>query len=260
MTMKAWIRERLARFVVTPRGQRVAASTVGWLRGWRLRSLPAWFGELHEISVPRGVIPAASPDTASSANINVILDLVDTVTEVEGDVAECGVFRGATLIPIARYVLETGCGRRVFGFDSFQGFGEEVAVDLALGGKEDAFKRPRGFAETSYDLVWGKALKFGVDRCLEVIPGFFRESLVRVADRRFAFVHLDCDIYASYKECLQFFYPRVAPGGVILLDEYDDPPWPGCNKAVDEFLADKPERPTPIQRDNHVKFFIRKAT
>ena len=57
---------------------------------------------------------------------------------------------------------------------------------------------------------------------------------------------------------LEFFYPRVTSGGVILFDEYNDPPWPGCNKAVDEFLADKPETLQEIERDNHVKYFIRK--
>jgi hypothetical protein len=51
----------------------------------------------------------------------------------------------------------------------------------------------------------------------------------------------------------------LVKGGVILLDEYDDPPWPGCNKAVDEFLADKPEKPVAIQSDNFVKYFIRKT-
>jgi hypothetical protein len=49
----------------------------------------------------------------------------------------------------------------------------------------------------------------------------------------------------------------MSPGGVVLLDEYNDPPWPGCNKAVDEFLCGKPERLEMIERDNHQKWFFR---
>ena len=75
---------------------------------------------------------------------------------------------------------------------------------------------------------------------------------------KFCFASLDCDIYESYKECLEFFYPRLVPGGVVLFDEYNDPPWPGCNKAVDEFLADKPEQLEEIESDNFIKYFFRK--
>ena len=72
---------------------------------------------------------------------------------------------------------------------------------------------------------------------MQLVSGYFRDTLQEFSELRFSFVHLDCDIYASYMECLEFFYPRLAPGGIILLDEYNDPPWPGCNKAVDEFLT-----------------------
>jgi len=72
-------------------------------------------------------------------------------------------------------------------------------------------------------------------------------------------VHLDCDLYESYRTCLEFFYPRLSMGAVVLFDEYNDPTWPGCNKAVDEFLADKKERCLEIESDNQLKYFIRKS-
>jgi hypothetical protein len=56
-------------------------------------------------------------------------------------------------------------------------------------------------------------------------------------------VHLDCDIYESYKTCLDSLYDQVVPGGVILFDEYACPVWPGATRAVDEFFSDKPEKP-----------------
>lgn len=57
---------------------------------------------------------------------------------------------------------------------------------------------------------------------------------------------------------MEFFYPRINKGAVILLDEYNDPPWPGCNKAVDEFLADKAETLQKIEMDNYQKWYLRK--
>ena len=48
------------------------------------------------------------------------------------------------------------------------------------------------------------------------------------------------------------------PGGIILLDEYDDPPWPGCNKAVDEFLATHSGALHEAEFGNYVKFYIQK--
>jgi hypothetical protein len=58
---------------------------------------------------------------------------------------------------------------------------------------------------------------------------------------------------------MEFFYPRMEKGGIILFDEYNDPPWIGCNKAIDEFLEDKPESPILITSDNQMKYYIAKA-
>jgi O-methyltransferase len=91
---------------------------------------------------------------------------------------------------------------------------------------------------------------------VELAVGFFSQTLSFYAQRQFSFVHLDCDIYGSYKECLEFFYPRLCPGGIILFDEYNDPPWPGCSKAIDEFLRDKAEKPQRTVANNYEKYYI----
>jgi hypothetical protein len=50
----------------------------------------------------------------------------------------------------------------------------------------------------------------------------------------------------------------MTAGGIILIDEYDDPPWPGCNKALDEFLVGRKEQLQRIERDGFIKYFLRK--
>ena len=52
--------------------------------------------------------------------------------------------------------------------------------------------------------------------------------------------------------------PKASPGGIILVDEYNDPPWPGCKLAVDEFLADKKVKPMPVAMDNYQKYFVQR--
>ena len=224
-----------------------------------ITSWPGFVGVIHDIRVPRGVRPQPVSSPAGYANINIILALVERAASVPGDQAECGVFRGSTLVPTAIFLKQRNIKKHVFGFDSFQGFDESVEKDMALGGSKDQQRKVGGFSETSQELVNGKLKMFGVDKNVTLVPGYFRDSLVRAADKRFSFVHLDCDTYDSYKDCLSFFYLRLNAGGIVLFDEYNDPAWPGCNIAIDEYLADKPEKPQRIERDNFQKFYIEKA-
>jgi predicted O-methyltransferase YrrM len=133
-----------------------------------------------------------------------------------------------------------------------------VARDVALGGGDDSRKRVGGFSNTSYEELDRRVQQFGLASHVALVQGYFQDTLSRYADSRFCFVHLDCVIYESYRQCLEFFYPRMVQGGIVLIDEYNDPPWPGCTQAVDEFIADKLERITEIRSDNYVKYYLTK--
>ena len=148
--------------------------------------------------------------------------------------------------------------KHVYGLDSFQGFDASVQRDIELGGAEDGEKRVGGFGATSLADVRAKLARLRVLDTITLVPGYFADTLETLPSTRFSFVHLDCDIYDAYKQTLKYFYPRMSPEGIILFDEYNDPPWPGYNLAVDEFLAEKPERQTHIAMNNYQKFFIQK--
>jgi len=60
-------------------------------------------------------------------------------------------------------------------------------------------------------------------------------------DERFALIHLDADLGKPTRDALEFFYPRLSPGGFLILHDYGGGAWPGVAEAVDAFLADKPE-------------------
>jgi O-methyltransferase len=75
-------------------------------------------------------------------------------------------------------------------------------------------------------------------------PGYFPESAASLKPRtRFALVHIDMDLEAPIAAALQYFYPLIYPGGAIIVHDYNNThSWEcGAKKAVDRFLADKPE-------------------
>jgi hypothetical protein len=220
-----------------------------------LSSWPPVLGLIHDIAVPRGVVPNPTPLPVGTANINNLICLLEKTRHIPGDIAECGVFRGHSLIPMAIYVKQRGIDKKLYGFDSFEGFAPSVVEDLSFGGTNVGWKTPGAMNDTSCRLVAARARLFGLSNVI-LVKGFFDATFPGFSGFTFSFVHLDCDAYAAYRECLAFFYPRLSTGGIISLDEYNDPPWPGCNKAVDEFLSDKPEKLQVIALDNYEKYYI----
>jgi predicted O-methyltransferase YrrM len=153
--------------------------------------------------------------------------------DIPGDFAELGVYKGHTAQIIA-HAARAG-GRRLFLFDTFSGFD---AAD-----QDDAERLSRAFADSSLQTVKNLV---GSD-AVEYVVGKFPESLsgIRTADR-FALVHLDCDLYKPTAAGLAYFYPRLSPGGLLIMHDYTSGHWKGCAQAIDEFLKDKPERPILI--------------
>ena len=229
---------------------------VGLLKKFPIKYWPTSVGDKNEIRIPSNVIQKKESSTRGGANINIILNLLEKTRDVEGDIAECGVFRGATIVTTGVHAQRHG--KKVFGYDSFEGFDEDINVDLELGGPENEEKKLGGFSQTSYDLVMRKISQFNVEDSVTLVPGFFKKTLSKSSERVYSFVHLDCDIYESYKTCLEYFWPRLSDGGIILFDEYMDPPWPGCKKAVDEFCKVSGAEVQKIQSDNYIKFYVQK--
>lgn len=227
-------------------------------RSHPIKDWPRWAAELLEVNTPATLPHKPSLSATGGSSVNIILDLLRRTRNVPGDVAECGVFKGGSLCAIALHLRASRITKHAFGLDSFRGFDQSVSKDIALGGAANAEKRIGGFDGTSLGHVRAKLARLGLRDAVTLVPGYFFETLVTLPAKNFSFVHLDCDVYDSYKQALTFFYPKMSPGGIILLDEYNDPPWPGCNLAVDEFLADKPEKPIVIAMDNYEKFYIEK--
>jgi hypothetical protein len=145
---------------------------------------------------------------------------------VSGDTAECGVYLGASSWLICQL------GRTHHLFDSFEG--------LSPPQTEDGTYWQAGVFTVNEADVRANLAEFG-DRAI-FHRGWIPDRFSDVADRTFAFVHVDVDLYRPTCDSIDFFYPRMQPGAVFVCDDYGFATCPGATRAVDEFLADKPEK------------------
>ena len=166
---------------------------------------------------------------------------------VPGDFAELGVYKGES----AKIIHLMDPSRKFHLYDTFEGFREE---DLQDETGEAATYTTRNFADTSLEAVQrylgeNERFVYHVGRFAEFAVGSSQfagaESLsadreLRTTDCRLAFVNLDVDLYQPTRAGLEYFYPLLSPGGVIIVHDYNFK-WPGIKKAVDEFAVTIPE-------------------
>ena len=143
---------------------------------------------------------------------------------VEGAFAELGVYRGDSA-----YLLRLmDPGREIHLFDTFEGFPEQ---DLEGETGEASTYTTANFADTSLEKV---KKKVGADDLVHYHAGYFPDSASRLSGIRYALVNMDADLYKPTLAGLEYFYPRLSAGGVILVHDHNHK-WPGIMKAVREF-------------------------
>ncbi len=220
-----------------------------------------WWGRIFNVKLPNNVKPFIEPTTGCSANINIMLYLLDETSQLKGDIAECGVFQGATLSSFSYMLGKNGDKRAIYGFDSFEGFGDIAGRERLQGDTAHIDLETNMFKNTSILRITDKLKLVGVEAAnINLVKGFFEDSLGTYNDHKYSFVHLDCDLAESYLTCLNFFYSRMNKGGIILFDEYNDPVYAQATIAIDNFFKDKPEKPIEINRDNYLKSYIKIAS
>jgi O-methyltransferase len=153
--------------------------------------------------------------------------------KVEGAFAELGVYKGES----ARLIHLIDPGRKFHLFDTFNGLPNK---DLLNETGEAATYTNVNFRDTDVQTVREK-IGGDEDKILFHV-GYFPESTKGLEEEIFAFVNIDADLYNPTIAGLSFFYPRLSPGGVILIHDYNNK-WEGLKQAVDEFCISIPEVP-----------------
>ena len=163
-----------------------------------------------------------------------ILNVKQVLQEgVAGDLAELGVFRGNSAAILSHFAA--AFERKLYLCDTFKGFDRRDlrGVDAQV---------PMEFDNVDLRDV---RMTVGHNRCTEYVVGYFPDSITsELRERRFSVVHLDCDLYNPIRDGLEFFYPRLNPGGILIVHDYSSGSWPGVTQAVDEFTHHIPERLT----------------
>ncbi|MSR88942.1 MAG: macrocin-O-methyltransferase [Candidatus Margulisbacteria bacterium] len=145
--------------------------------------------------------------------------------KIKGDIAEVGVYKGGS----AKLINEAKGDKEVYLFDTFEGL-----PDIGVEDTKSQFQK--GLYVGTLDSV--KSYLKEYPRNL-FYKGVFPETSQPIENKIFSFVHLDVDLYEATIKSLEFFYPRLSQGGVLISHDYRDSE--GVKKAFDEFLRDKKE-------------------
>jgi len=177
--------------------------------------------------------------------------------QVPGDLLEAGTWRGGSAI-LMRAVLEAygDTGRRVWVADSFQGVpppdAERYPADAG-----DTFHTWDELA-VPVERVKANFAKYGLlDDRVRFIEGWFKDTLSEAPVEQLAVLRIDGDLYESTLDALRPLYPKVAPGGFVIVDDYGCVP--GCKLAVDEFREEHGIT-TPLEEIDWTGVFWRKDT
>jgi O-methyltransferase len=194
----------------------------------------------------------ASCHKDSMTNVERLYGLYEAVRyvarrSIAGDIVECGVWRGGSMM-LAAHTLqrEDDTARRLWLYDTFAGMSEPTDADVQATTGVPARRRwkPSATGNTEWcyaseQTVRENMLSTGYPgERIKIVTGQVEETIPARAPERIALLRLDTDWYESTRHELQHLWPRVEPGGVLIIDDYGW--WQGARRAVDEYFSARP--------------------
>ena len=205
---------------------------------------------------------------------NLISFIKNNHSKLAGDIVEAGVYKGHSLIAIAKLLKDLGSDKKVYGFDTFTGFPpvyhekdnlpeflnmhqegliskehfESVQLNQMLlerfsnknfDQNTKNISSSGEFEDNNLRLLKNKIEYLELDN-IELIQGEFSETMTASQEiKSIMAAVIDCDLYESYLVSLDFVWKKLVPGGFVHLDEYYSLKFPGARRATLEFLNDK---------------------
>lgn len=186
-----------------------------------------------------------------------------TAAELPGAVVECGVWRGGSMRLVAETLGQLGApARDLWLYDTFAGMTAPTSEDRDLRGRpaDETWQKAQGeddnaWCNASLEEVRATMLRPLVatgrsypEERMHFVRGPVEETLpATLPDGPIAILRLDTDFYASTAHELTHLYPRLLPGGVLIIDDYGH--WQGARQAVDEYFSAHPPRPWLVRVD-----------
>lgn len=171
-------------------------------------------------------IPGMSADRAFF-----LYSTAQAIRGIPGDTADVGVRYGSSSFYMLKGFADPARAHHIF--DSFEGLSAPTVNDRNNGHKSHWKKGDIAVEEN----VTKQCLS-SFTNC-HYYKGWVPTRFPDVADKKFAFLHVDVDLYQPTRDTLEFFYGRMNPGGVMVCDDYGLSTCPGARKAVNEFFAGK---------------------
>jgi hypothetical protein len=163
-----------------------------------------------------------------------LIQMAKAVRHLRGSTGECGVLGGVGSAMICKTLEDTYQGEEQhFGFDSFEGLSEPGEID-----KTQYAWQKKGSLAISPETARQNLDDFDF---VTLVKGWIPACFAPAMNHRFRLAHIDLDLHQPTIDSLEFFYPRMNPGGVFVFDDYGHLTCLGVRSAVNEYFADKPE-------------------
>lgn len=194
------------------------------------------------------IIAAVSDHTMTSPER--ILSLCNAVefleqNGVEGDIVECGVWRGGSMAAVARTLMrQPSSHRRLWMYDTYDGMSEPTTKDVDFQGqpaRQLMDQQDRSDAKSVWCCSPLEQVKMTMSETgypqeqIRFVEGKVEDTLPEQVPDRIALLRLDTDWYESTRCELEYLFPKLVPGGVLIIDDYGH--WEGCRRAVDEYFT-----------------------
>jgi O-methyltransferase len=230
-------------------------------RGWGLITPQTYLIDMEEDFI--ALWKKASPYTMISAERGYAIYQALVYLErngITGDIVECGVWRGGSCMLAAGIINEKKfSARKIWLYDTFEGMTAPTGEDvIAASGRPVSERLPEGWWAVSEDEVNRNMGLTGYDTALwETVRG----DVCRTLDETLpagpiALLRLDTDWYESTRKEMETLFPRLAAGGVLLLDDYGH--FKGAAKGVDDYFKSISREPLLQRVDYTGRLYIKK--
>ena len=193
----------------------------------------------------RRIVAMVKPFTMTSIErIVCLMNAVSYITsnKIEGDIAECGVWRGGSMMTVALTLLARGdTSRKLYLYDTFEGMSAPTEIDVNLDGmsaQSHIAKTTEKWCYADIEDVRQNILSSGYpEENIFLVKGKVEDTIPKTTPTNISLLRLDTDWYESTKHELIHLFPLLAPEGVLMIDDYGH--WQGARKAVDEYFAER---------------------
>lgn len=200
----------------------------------------------EEKATLKEVLPYTMTDVARTLSLISAVRYIER-NKVTGAIVECGVWRGGSMMAVARTLLNLGVtNRQLHLYDTFQGMPAPSPRDVDLTGlvAEDLFNERKFEDVEGSDWCFSslEEVKSNVGRVgypsnnIRYVKGKVEDTLPGEAPDAIALLRLDTDFYESTRHEMIHLFPRLRVGGILIVDDYLG--WQGAHQAVDEYLHD----------------------